>query len=243
MSDAYEIGTAQEVIGANLRSRRLALNLRQEELARRLRVVGATWTQSTVAGIERGSRRVTVEELILICLALECSPSDLFAGEGWVELAKHSTGPREAIRKILDGQATHSLLRQIASPTSAVIVAEAAFIEPRLRHLDGFDATMLRDALIASQGEAERKAAKRLGVFACEVVTVSYLLWGRSLTAERDALAAAASDADTSADALRTIRRHTTRDLIRLLELWEWETRTPEVEHEAATQGGEAGES
>ena len=59
---------------------------------------------------------------------------------------------------------------------------------------------------VADRQEAERKAARRLGIPVAEVVAISVRLWGQSLTAERDGRIAP--------DANHAARGHVTRLLV-----------------------------
>jgi hypothetical protein len=70
-----------------------------------------------------------------------------------------------------------------------------------------------KEAWDSSKGGAERKAARALGTLAGPIGPASYLLWGRSLTQERDARL---SDGETrgSSRSMQARRGHVTRQLI-----------------------------
>lgn len=61
--------------GNNVRTRRLALRISQEELAER-----ADLHRTYVGGIERGERNVAVLNIVALAKALECPPEQLFKG-------------------------------------------------------------------------------------------------------------------------------------------------------------------
>jgi transcriptional regulator with XRE-family HTH domain len=60
--------------GANLRSKRLALGLSQEQLAEK---ADLHWTY--IGGIERGERNLGLLNIVKVARALKITPSDLFA--------------------------------------------------------------------------------------------------------------------------------------------------------------------
>ena len=78
----------------------------------------------------------------------------------------------------------------------------------------------LDTAIDAAKGEAERKAAKKLGVQdTVEVAVAALKLWGRSLTEERDRRAVSlVSPGDASRSALGVLRRRVTQELVKELE-------------------------
>ncbi len=61
--------------GKNLRERRLALGLSQEELAER-----ADLHRTYVGSVERGERNVSLENIVRLADALKVKPSDLLKG-------------------------------------------------------------------------------------------------------------------------------------------------------------------
>lgn len=65
----------QEVIGSNIRARREALNMSQEELAGR--VVKNPKRGSYISLVENGKTVIDVVRLGEFAVALNCSPSDL----------------------------------------------------------------------------------------------------------------------------------------------------------------------
>lgn len=59
-------------IGVQVRHRRLEKRMTQEQLSQEVGI-----SLSFLGHIERGTRKMSVETLIAICDALECSPNDL----------------------------------------------------------------------------------------------------------------------------------------------------------------------
>lgn len=71
-----------EVLAENVRVRRAAARLQQADLAKRMIALGLEWTRSTVSAVERGSRNVTVDELLSLALALGTDPAGLLDPRG-----------------------------------------------------------------------------------------------------------------------------------------------------------------
>lgn len=63
-----------ELLGRNIRSRRTALHLSQEQLAAR-----SGLHRTYIGGVERGERNITVENLERIANALKVAPAELLA--------------------------------------------------------------------------------------------------------------------------------------------------------------------
>jgi hypothetical protein len=66
--------TYAEVLTLNVRAARVRIGLEQDPAARRMRALGFTaWRRQTVAGVERGERRLLAEEILGLAIALETS--------------------------------------------------------------------------------------------------------------------------------------------------------------------------
>jgi transcriptional regulator with XRE-family HTH domain len=66
------------VVGRNISAARGRLQASQTSLAKRMRGLGfRAWQQQTVANVEKGKRRVTVEELVGLALALDVTMRQL----------------------------------------------------------------------------------------------------------------------------------------------------------------------
>jgi hypothetical protein len=71
-----------------------------------------------------------------------------------------------------------------------------------------------QDAQEAARGDAERKAARKLGVDAMNLSVAAHGRYGRSFTAERDARVAEQAPADASPRSLQALRGHVTRAML-----------------------------
>lgn len=68
----------QKVLASNIRAERGRAGISQQELARRMRVLGFdAWLHQTVGNVERGKRRVTAEEMLGLGLAMKTSIGQL----------------------------------------------------------------------------------------------------------------------------------------------------------------------
>ena len=67
--------TIHEKLGQEIRERRLAIGISQEELAS-----AAGLHRTYIGSIERGERNVSLQNIVAIARALSASPSDLLGG-------------------------------------------------------------------------------------------------------------------------------------------------------------------
>lgn len=204
-----------QVVGGNVR--RLRGGQRQDELAVQLRQLGCEWTQATVAAVETGRRRVRISELPPLCSALDCSISELLAGDGQVELPSGQLASLPTMRGVVTGE---TKFRSAArAPRYRRHDAAHERLERHARLAPTIDArSMATQIRPAAGGEAERNAARKLGTDPLTVTVAAFGLWGRSLTAERDAQVTDQASADASARSLQAIRGRVTRRLVEQLQ-------------------------
>ena len=216
MSETNKLGLGP-VIGRRVREIREDRGLRQEEMAQRLQAFGVPWNRSMTAKVERGERGVTLEEAVLLALALDVSLEELVPAAGKVALTSMAPAvPLATVRAVLAG-ADRRKLKIGDIPLFTRAVQES--IEQSVELLGVYgriwpEATM-EDAVRAEEaasGEAEMKAAKRLEVDPVLVSVAAFKTWGRSLTAERDARAGVGQD--ISRASLRAHRGQVTRQLV-----------------------------
>lgn len=192
-------------LGRRVREIREQHDGRQDDLAAAARQLGLTWSRSVIGALERGDKALSAEELILLpeilnaALGLSASEDhitvpDLFTGTTEIALTPSATAPGQSIGYALRGS----------------IGADG---HPGYY----WSGPMLHGAV--TEGEAEQRAAAKLGRPRDVLTEVYAALWGRSLSAERDlrALAAATSEATPGNRAAR--RGRITRELISEVEL------------------------
>ncbi len=192
---------SQTVLSGNLRRLRDLTGVTQVELASRARQLGFDWVPDTVVAVETGRRRLTGGEQLVIPQLLEAT--------------------------LLDLAATTAELVDVDGALMKVAEWHTLIAGGRLKTLNKrwFEsgAGLLRQGLIArnravaaeASNEAEKKAARRLGMPGPELVELAHERWGRGLTAERDRRVRSDSgDRELSRAARQALRGHVTRALL-----------------------------
>jgi transcriptional regulator with XRE-family HTH domain len=198
-----------ELVGRNVRAAREEIGMSQDLVARLLRGYGLNWTRSALAKFERGERdTLTVEQLVALSLALMRTPDSLVEGAEWVTLGPDSRMRGSALVRLLRGE------REAWGNDDDFDVPfwrEAIKITQRVpgKVSSSFDVWRLA---AWSAGDAEARAARRLGRKPVEVARAAYRLWGRSLVAERDHRLQL--DEGVGARSLPALRGHVTRQLL-----------------------------
>lgn len=213
MPPESDVPTLVSVIGRNLRVWREAQGWTQSEVAYRCRTLGADWTQATVSAMEAGNRPLELGEFLVLLVALRIPPSDLVAGEGPLRFASTATAPAEAVAAIFNEEAVLGLTPHLVEPVITNALGRAFQapkrivhdFEARYRH-PSFERPPSGQIIAAAEQEAERKAARRLGMTPRALTLAAYALWGRSLTDEREQR--------VGPDPNRARRGHVTRQLI-----------------------------
>lgn len=194
--------THYAVVGGHLAELRGARGWRQDDVARAMQAAGCSWTRAVVASVEAGRRDVAVPEVAVLSRVFGVPVKAWYAGEGRVTMGEGATWELSALRDYLSG-------------------AEPAFEDERMdeparrdpRHAEELMAAFMGAVRRNGPGEAEQVAARRLDRSHDQVVAASRALWGRTLTAERDARVDQQAGADASPRRLQAIRGHVTRGL------------------------------
>lgn len=213
------------VLAAGAARVRAARGLGDEEAAALLRSYGLVgWQAGTLTQVEAGVRPLAVEELLLLCAAYRVSVAELAGSDPEpVELAAGARLPSAAVRALLadDGEviralpadaldvpATRPVRPGLPPPPDALVDAAARF---------GVRGPTEVGRALAAIGDAERNAARRLGVTPERLVLAAVGRWGKPFTAERDARIALRK-ASTPPDLHITLRGLVTRELLAELE-------------------------
>jgi transcriptional regulator with XRE-family HTH domain len=78
MHDDFMAMSYRDVLARNIRAERARAGLSQQDVAARMRMLGfQAWKHQTVGSVERGSRRVTAEEILGLAISLTTSISTL----------------------------------------------------------------------------------------------------------------------------------------------------------------------
>ncbi len=110
-----------DVVAKNVRAGRARAGLEQEPLAARMRALGFdAWRRQTVAAVEKGTRRLTADEIFGLALALETRMSSLVepaSGDGDIGLPSGDVLPFLAVHELIWGGSTYSVAWDGATPT------------------------------------------------------------------------------------------------------------------------------
>jgi DNA-binding XRE family transcriptional regulator len=221
--------TVDQAIGQRLRELRDEHGLRQDQVAKAARQVGLGWTQSTVAAIERGNRALSLGEWFLLPTVIGFAGRvtgywpklpELLPASGRVAMSAETTADVDVLRAELAGQLDHDsrtlgdydtpFIRQLSESTRR-FTAELRRLLPLWPDMTtgGY-----RQAKDAARGDAERKAARKLGVPPLKLSVGAHGRYGRSFTEERDARVAEQAPADAAPRSLQALRGHVTRAML-----------------------------
>jgi transcriptional regulator with XRE-family HTH domain len=185
----------------------------QEQAARAYREHGlSAWRTSTVGSLESGLRRPRLDEVILMCAALEVTLADLIRAadedgveqvelgdgamlsttvvlawlyEGWDELGQlPHLDPRVASRFPVDDK-IDKLARQGRAEHDRISPLLLPIIEWAVKHDIRLN-TGIVDTAYRAPSDAERHAARRLSVDPAQVRLAARALWHRDFDQERD---------------------------------------------------------
>lgn len=153
---------------------------RQEDLAADLtQLLGEPWERATVAALETGRRALRLGDVLLVCVAYETTIPALLDDD-------------EQMLQVAGREVSAFVLKQalgVAAPP----------VPPHWAPGTGAGGTT----------DADRRAAKQLGLSVAQVRVRADELWGRTLEAERDSRAARRATGDD-----RATRGHVTRELL-----------------------------
>lgn len=222
-NDLSKVRPLGAAIGAGVRALRLEQNLTQDELARRLRSAGLDWDQGALARLEAGRRGASPEQELLLALALGVERYRLVAGEDdeWVTLSPRARWRVAAVRGAYAGANPGDMpagdfedpVKRSARRAAGAILGRAEQRAAASKLWPRATVGQLNE-VVEAVGDAERKAARHLGVDPVAVSAVAHKRWGRSFTAVRDARAAALAEEGAGRRALQALRGHVTRQLL-----------------------------
>jgi transcriptional regulator with XRE-family HTH domain len=213
---ATEVRSLREVLAAGMKQTRQCRELRQEEVAERLRSYGLTsWLRGTVAQAEVGARRLVLEEVLLLAVALETTPAELVQGDPGelVELGSDARLSIEAVRQLLSGVVQ---TMPVPSAVSQTLRASPEMLSEASRF--GLSDPEIIDRAITGVTEADRHVARKVGISPEHVSLAAMSRWGHTLAEEREHRLAERSGEDVSARQLQALRGHVTRELMTELE-------------------------
>jgi transcriptional regulator with XRE-family HTH domain len=186
-----------------------------EDVARTAQTFGLDWTRGTIAALKTGRRSLSVEELHIILVIFQVALPDLESELGdRVALSPGATVSAEDLPRIVRGEPPHSLQASMFDEAIRRFLRRSVPQLERLNRL--WDAPSEEQARAASdaRGEAEQKAARRLGSEPLIVSVAAYRTWGHSLTEERERRLASSAPKDATPESLQRRRGHVTRRLV-----------------------------
>lgn len=194
--------TLEQAIGQQMRRLREAAGVRQETIAAAARFWRLpTWTQATVAAIELGQRGLSVGEFVTLPLLFHEAGIGRPSG-GHLEL-------EDFVPRMVDGFPNVPVVPDgFGMPLRIVRTLLRGGHPP---------ASVQPDRAETGPGEAERKAARKLGCSPNDIVAAARQLWGHTLSEERDQrIGKRAEKLDRRS--LQAVRGRVTRALVRDLE-------------------------
>ena len=222
-----------QVIGEHIRTLREGSGRRQDDLALTARQrYGLPWTRATVAAIETGKRRLSIEEMVLLPMIMSfshCSEhfielKDLIpeGDDDWVKVSPESNVHLEFVRAVLQNRAAETVPGLIDSPESRRIRKYLPKLIASARAQDAEHQRIQKKWGVKITGLLEKekttdavlKVARRLRTVPLEVVAIAHKLWDRGLEEERDRRIAMAELGETEPRGLQALRGHVTRKMI-----------------------------
>lgn len=205
-------------VGLGVQTLRTERGLTQDELARKVRDAGGDWDQAAIARLEGGRRGVSPEQMLILAAALEVELWRLIGGRDndWIRLSPTAKQRTRAVRAGYGGQAVGTMpASDFDDPTTrsvGKILTERSELRRRVIAVWPASTGGQAASAIAAVGDAERKAARRLGVHPVTLSAAAYRAWGRSFAEHRDATAAELGAGGRRS--LQAVRGHVTRQLL-----------------------------
>ncbi|MGB6164031.1 MAG: helix-turn-helix transcriptional regulator [Pseudonocardiaceae bacterium] len=215
----------RQVLGRRVRELREQAAVRQEDLADKARALDLPWNRSRIAALERGEKPISVEDLVLIVALLSSAldrpvdVAELFDADESVRLSKIAEIPARALAEVLHGAATDSRVMLVGAPEGGFGVEAFEVNNSRTRalaQLTGTSPSLTElQAIARSMSEADERARRALGEVIGVYAVMCHALWGRSLSAQRDArLVFEAAHLPVGSAVLAARRGHVTRELL-----------------------------
>lgn len=188
--------TVRELIATNVSRLRAGARIPVERIVEAAEAVGLHWTPAWVLALEHGQKPLTSEQLLALPVVLSAALShrvtlaDLLAGDEQVMLVRTPVAAAYLREAVTGNPLQNSNLSDYAQDATALLKAtNAAAVQKmqlvRAANLGDVDVRTLGRAE-AGSGSAEAKLARRLGVPEIVVIAAAAILWGRSLSDERD---------------------------------------------------------
>lgn len=187
------------VVGRNCKRLRRQIGITQDELARHARDCGLRWKASTVADFEGARSAPTFATVVSLSIALQ-NAAQAAAIDGDIDAAMEAATLDELVR----AEGLIQLNDDVAVPADFVIAicrgqtrpgwkprpdAESASMLAIYRDMWGETALTPPERVLLRSGTAEDRLARQLGVDTKRLADMSYALWRRTFSEERDSRA------------------------------------------------------
>jgi 8-oxo-dGTP diphosphatase len=159
-------GAFSVIVGRSVRAARAGRGLGQELVAARMRSLGFdTWLRQTVGQVERGKRRLVVDEVLALSLALQTTIAELIMPAADEEVVDLPNGEHVSVAEIRDSirgareVSTRWVGDRMAQPG---VVYESELPEMRRQLEEALDRVrLLESAMKVSRPERERRRANK----------------------------------------------------------------------------------
>ncbi len=219
-----EVRTVEEAIGGNVRRIRQERGLSQDELASMARRLGLAWRPVTVTHLEAGQKSLSATELLLLPVILRRPLEELIeVPDGLIRATDSSRIPHHYLARFFRKPGVYMIAEELFSEEPQGLDETEVLVEPEIEPSvrRAIKKAGLKDNLLAyvmvnaaTKGEAERKAARQLGLKPAEVAAFALKAFRRSLTQERNRRVA---KTQAKGKDRRAIRGHLTRSLLKEL--------------------------
>lgn len=219
------------VVGDRFRAIRDAAGARQQDLSDAAKSLGlATWSRTRIAALERGDKAISAEDLVRLIAMLNIvskrrvDVAELFDDPRLVEVSASVFIPARKISAVLcggvEGQVTRHLLisqefqRELWDTPERAAAAKRASGLLAAAGRKSLPTVGETRSLAQGMGEADERARRDLDMAEYPFEMLCLILWGRSLSAERDARLIDAGSTEGSASSVAARRGRVTRELL-----------------------------
>lgn len=218
------------VVGDRVRAIRESAGARQQDLSDAAKRLGlTTWSRTRIAALERGDKAISAEDLIRLVAMLhslckrQVDIAELFDDPRVVEVSESVFIPARRIAKVLCGGVDGQVIRYLLttpefsrSQWDTPERAEAADRASRILAAAGRGLPTVGESRTVAMGigEADERARRDLGLAEYPFEMLCLVMWGRALSAERDARLESAGASDGTAGSLAARRGRVTRALL-----------------------------
>ncbi|MEJ6013387.1 hypothetical protein WG936_06015 [Corynebacterium sp. H127] len=186
--------TIAQLVGENVR--RLRGDFTLEDLAFAGKRLGSNWSSGSISSIERGNFKVTIENLLLLSIALgemkeqpAVPLSELLSGEGWLRITPVLRFPQDMLRGYLSGIRVDDGEKKDSIVKSSFEVAPEDIEKEREKFPGPWnlrEEISLVRAMIRQTQPVEERIAKRLDMDPRHLKIWVQYLWDTSFEEQRD---------------------------------------------------------